>query len=204
MSTVPINIVVEDILSDAIARKLLEDSIVDFEVGTSYGLKGNSYIKKNIRGFNNASSGIPFLILTDLDQYECPPELIQEWLPVPQNTFLLFRVVVREIESWLIAHRESFARFAGVSVSKIPINVDEISNPKEFLINLIRKSRKKTLREALVPQVGSTSRIGPDYNSRLVEFVETDWDVYEASQNSLSLKRTIPAIAEITSKWFHS
>lgn len=203
MNAVPINLVVEDMLSDAIARKLLEDSTVDFAVGTSYGFKGNSYIKKNIRGFNNASSGIPFLILTDLDEYECPPELIQEWLPIPQNAFLLFRIAVREIESWLIAHRESFAKFASVPVSNIPINVDEISNPKAFLINLIRKSRKKSLREAIVPQVGSTSRIGPDYNSPLIEYVETDWDVAEASQNSSSLKRTLPVIAEIGSKWIH-
>ena len=49
-------------------------------------------------------------------------------------------------------------------ISSIP---DEIENPKQFLMQLAAKSRKREVREAIVPSPGSTASIGPDYNGKL-------------------------------------
>ncbi len=80
-----------------------------------------------------------------------------------------------EIESWIMAHREAFARFISVSVNRVPKNTDEIEKPKEFLLSLVRKFRSKRLREDIVPRAGSTASIGPDYNNRLSGFIQEQW-----------------------------
>ena len=36
---------------------------------------GFGYLKKNVKGFNNASKASVFLLLTDLDTTECAPTL---------------------------------------------------------------------------------------------------------------------------------
>jgi len=49
-----------------------------FIINNIYGNSGFGYIKSKISGFNNAAKNFPFLIITDLDEYECPPVLIKE------------------------------------------------------------------------------------------------------------------------------
>src|SRR5208283_2996534 len=108
---VPINLVVEDILSESILRNILGHFENNFIIGTCYGQTGKGYIKKNINGFNNAAKGIPYLVLTDLDREECPPSLFQEWFNSQKHPNLIFRVAVKEVESWLLAHKEAMAKF---------------------------------------------------------------------------------------------
>ena len=197
-SHTPINLAVEDDLSEAVLRKILQDGRV---VGDCYKRGGYGYLKKNIRGFNVAAKGMPFLVLTDLDSRECAPALIEDWLPVPIHHNLLFRVAVREVESWVLADRDRFAEFLGIRKTLVPVNVDAIDDPKEGLINLARKSRKRGLREDIVPTEGSTAKQGPDYNGRLKSFVEEFWNPYEAMHNSPSLERTIRAVENFQPEW---
>lgn len=197
-SHTPINLAVEDDLSEAVLRKILRDGHV---VGDCYKRGGYGYLKKNIRGFNVAAKGMPFLVLTDLDSRECAPALIEDWLPVPIHHNLLFRVAVREVESWVLADRDRFAKFLGIRKTLVPVNVDAIDDPKEGLINLARKSRKRGLREDIVPTEGSTAKQGPDYNGRLKSFVEEFWNPYEAMHNSPSLRRTIRAVEKFQPEW---
>ena len=199
-SPIPINLAVEDDLSEAVLRKILPDRYV---VGDRCMRGGFGYLKKNIRGFNNASKGMPFLVLTDLDMAECAPTLIKKWLSVPVHHNLLFRVAVREVESWVIADTDRFAKFLGIRRTLVPVNVDAIDDPKKCLINLARKS-KRNLREDIVPTKGSTAKQGPDYNGRLIYFVEEFWNPYEAMHNSLSLERTIRAVENFQPEWDRS
>ena len=135
-----------------------------------------------------------YLILTDLDRSECPPVLVEQWLTGPKHPNLLFRVAVREVEAWLLGCRESFATFLGVPPSRIPDDVERIPNPKEFVVNLARRSSKRNIRVDLAPEPDSTAKVGPDYTGRLVYFVEEIWEPAVAKESSPSLRKAIEAL----------
>ena len=127
---IPIQLAVEDDLSEAVLRKILSTSSRPYAVGTCYLGRGFGYLRKTIHGFNNAAKGTPFLVLTDLDQAECPPELIRTWLQAPIHSNLLFRVAVREVEAWLLADQAGLARFLGIRRALVPQSVDAIPDPR--------------------------------------------------------------------------
>lgn len=190
---IPIHLVVEDELSEALLRRILKESPSNFAVGFSYGRGGYGYIKQKVAAFNNAAKGTPFIILADLEA-ECPPAQIKKWLPTPLNPNLLFRIAVREIEAWLLADRSGFASFLKIDKALIPTNVDKIDHPKQKVINLAKRSRNRALRQAIVPIPGRTARVGPDYNGQLSSFVFGEWNIEEAMKNSESLRRTVKAL----------
>lgn len=203
MSTpIPVNLVVEDFLSEAVVLKILRESGRPFAVGTRYlGRQGAGYIKKRIRGFNRAANATPFLVLTDLDDEMCAPQLLQNWLSEPPSRNLIFRIAVREVEAWLIAHRDGIATFLEIQRELIPSNVEEIENPKEALIGLARRSRRGDIRKDIVPPDGSNRVQGPDYNGRLIRFVEESWNPERAMKNSRSLLRAISALKSFNPTW---
>jgi hypothetical protein len=194
MPDIYVNMVFEDILSGAVLARLLARAQRGYVIGFSYPSGGFGWIKKRINGFNHAAKGMPYLILTDLDVTECPPVLIQDWFNGPLHPNLMFRVAVRTVESWLLGCRESFAAFLGVQENRIPLNVDEIQKPKEFVVNLARRSRKRDIRADLVPEEGSTAKVGRDYSGRLISFVESSWDPSVAGSRSPSLRRAIDVL----------
>lgn len=198
---IPINLAVEDALSEAVVRKLLGRPKRHFAVGICYSQGGFGYLKRSIRGFNNAARGTPFFVLTDLDQAECPPVLINDWLPVPRNHNLQFRVAVREVEAWLLADRESFASYLRIPEEHIPPDVEAVADPKMLLVRLAARSPSRDLRIDLVPPAGSTRKQGPNYNGRLIAYVNQAWRPSIASLNSTSLSRTIRAIRRFRPIW---
>lgn len=192
--TIPIILAVEDLLGEVFAQELLKGSGRKFAVGNCLGHKGFGYLKKNVRAFNKSAKGIPILVLTDLDRGKCAPLLIADWLQNPKDNNLIFRVAVREIESWLLADRDSIAKFLGLSLSDLPLNPDEILDPKALVIMLAEKSRKRNVRKAIVPARKSTAKIGPDYNGMLSFFVQSEWSLKNAIKYSPSLFRAYEAI----------
>jgi len=191
MFDIPINLVFEDRLSGSVLRKLLKNSKRKYLVGFCHNSGGYGWIKKRTDGFNKAAKGMPYLILTDLDRSECAPALLREWRIENRNHNLLFNVAVRQVESWVLACRDRFAEFLGIRTDLIPPSVDDIPNAKKFLIDLVRRSRRRGLRVDIVPKEGSTARVGPDYNGRLAEFVESQWDPEIAKEYPPSLRRTV-------------
>jgi hypothetical protein len=99
MSTIPVNLAVEDELSDEVLRRLLQYTGRAYHIGATYGRSGFGYLRSTIRGWNRAARGVPFIVLTDLDTHTCPPILIRDWLAEPLNPNLLLRVAVREVEA---------------------------------------------------------------------------------------------------------
>jgi hypothetical protein len=104
---IPINLAVEDELSEVVSRKLLKVTRRSYVVGACYSQGGFGYLRKKISGFNNAAKGTPFFVLTDLDRGPCASALIGEWLPspIPKHPNLILRVAVQEVEAWLLAAR---------------------------------------------------------------------------------------------------
>ena len=191
MHEISINLVYEDTLSGAVLRKLLSNSGRNYLEGYSYLSAGYGWIKKKVGGLNSAARGMPYLILTDLDRYECPPALLEDWGIEKRHPNLLFSIAVREVEAWILACRGAFAKYLSVNEQLIPRNVDGISDPKSLLISIARRSRKKNVRTDIVPQQGSTAKVGPDYNGSLIYFVEKFWDPNVAKGLSPSLRRTV-------------
>jgi len=188
MSIIYITLAVEDSLSEAVARKLLHQSDKNYYVTNCLGGKGFGYLKTKINAFNKASRTLPFFVLTDQD-IGCPPEKIKTWLNCKPHPNLIFRIAVMEIESWVLADRQAIAKFLSVSASNFPYKTDELSDPKQFLLAKAKKSRKRSLKEDIVPKTGSTAKIGPNYNARLSDFIRNNWSVHRAIKCSESLSR---------------
>ena len=187
---------VEDRLSDVVSTKILESSGV--EIVQRIGFKGNSYLKQKAAALNQTARGVyNVFMLTDLDSPQnCPPQLIQSWVKAPLNSGFFLRVAVMEIESWIMADRSALAEFLSIPEHRIPSNTDDIDNPKEFLVSLAGRSKRKRLRDQLVPAPGATTaKVGPEYNSRFSEFVQVHWDLERAAVASPSLKRTLDRIS---------
>lgn len=187
--SVEVRCAVEGNLDEAVVRRLIIDC--GGHLGKLRGRRGLPYIRKHIRGYNeDARYGGIWFVLVDLDCDGCAPALVAEMLPEPAAG-MCFRVAVHEVEAWLLADRAGFAKWASVPVSRIPDDVEAIAQPKEQLIAIVRKSRRREWRDAIVPRPGSDQREGPAYTSVLTEFVASDWDVEAAASVAPSLDRAL-------------
>jgi hypothetical protein len=192
-----VELVVEDELSEALLKKVIVICAPKLVIGTIRVTNGFGQIKKNLKAFNNLAKIRPVVVLTDQDDAECAPSLIQEWMSdMTAESGLNLRVATREIESWVMADRTSFAAFLGVQVNLVPAYPDQIDDPKKKLLDLAAAASSRSLRKALLPS-GSTARIGPGYNDALSDFVHSTWDPDRAQTNSESLARAIAAVRRI-------
>jgi hypothetical protein len=199
MEPIPINLVVEDHLSEAVLRTILQSA--GHVTGVCYGKKGRGYIEKKIGAFNTAARGTPYCVLADLNSDLCSPELVAGWFAQTKHHNLLFCVAVKEVESWLLGDRDGLAKFLLIPRQKVPVQVDNIDRPKELLIKLTKSSRSRLIREDIVPRPGSTAKIGPNYNGRLIAFVQKKWNIRSASINSESLQRAVERVKRFTPQW---
>ena len=156
-------------------------------------------MQRKSQNLNQAAKGFAVFMLTDQDSpNQCPPQLIRSWIKGPRYPHFFLRIAVMEVESWIMADRKGVADFLSIPLSRIPLDTDALTYPKEFLVSLARSSNRTRLRADLVPKPGATSKVGPGYNVRLGEFVRLHWDVERASQISSSLKRTL---ARLRTPW---
>ncbi len=187
---------VEGITDEAMARRLA--TIAGHQVGTCYGKRGFPWIRRHAGSFNRLAVSIPILTLLDFMDtgLSCPPEIVRRWLPHP-NRQMVFRIVVRELESWLLADRQGAAVFLGVAVEKIPHDPEALNDPKQTLVNLARRSRYSSIRLGLVPQQGTTAQVGRLYSSEIIHFIHELWDPERARINAPSLDRCLLRLAEL-------
>lgn len=187
-----INLLIEDELHLNVVTKLLLDVSPAFMIHRVFGKRGKSFIKQSLRAYNQAAQLMPYLVLVDLDNDECPPSLINSWLPFRKNDNLVFRIAVREAETWLISDKNNFASFMGVSKDIIALEPEKLPDPKEHIINLARRSRKRNIREDLIPEGKAT--VGRNYNTCLADFVFRKWEARKAMKHSRSLSGLIRSL----------
>lgn len=186
---VTISAAVEGVTDEAIIRRLIEH--VGAEAGPVYGKNGKPDLLQKIAGYNKAARHAPWVVLVDLDQDAgCAPPFRATWIPVSAQQ-LCFRVAVRAVEAWLMADAEALAAFLRVGRARIPVDPESLANPKEALVNVARASRRKEIRDDMVPRAGSGRSIGPAYPSRLIEFASTQWCPARAEATAESLQRAI-------------
>jgi hypothetical protein len=162
---------------------------------------GKAGLRRALPGYNAAAQGDPWLVLVDLDQeFECPALLVGDWLPSP-SVYMRFRVVVRQIESWLLADADRFATFFAVKRSAIPDAPDELLNDaKASLLEVVRSSRRGAIREDMLPRPRSGRRVGAAYTSRMIEFASSaaeGWRPDVAATRSPSLSRCLARLDQL-------
>lgn len=188
----------EDALSEAVGERLVADASDEFNITVKFGNKGNAFLKKKLPELIRVAHSMPVVLLTDLDGIECAPRLIREWKGgrrFPND--LLFRVIIREIESWLMADRNSFSDFTGVPLNRLPPYPESISDPKQLLLNLIRRYGRLGLKKELLPSRGRAAVRGFGYNPVLREYVLNHWSPVQAAIVSDSLYRTRLRLQEL-------
>lgn len=158
--------------------------------------KGNAKIKKHINAYNNAAQHGYYFVITDLDNRECAPSLIANWLTDQRSEQLLFRVAVHEVESWLLADKENFAAFFSVSKDLIPTSPDLELDPKQTVISLAKRSRKRDIRDNMVP-IDAYASIGPGYNTQFQIYIQNFWDIHVARKSSPSLDSAIKSVEKM-------
>lgn len=184
---------VEGPVDEAVLRRLLHEAGI--AAGTIYGKTGKSRLLQQLPAYNHAARFQPWVVLMDLDRdADCVPPFLKRFQPLAFSSNLCFRVAVRAIESWLLADRERFSSFFGVTLSKVPQKPEGLQDPKRSLAELARSSRRKEIRQDVAPRPKSGRAVGPAYTSRLIEYIqspETGWRPEIAAQSSESLARCL-------------
>lgn len=173
-----------------VARRIVRES--GLEPGVEYSKLGKTKLDPKIEGYNRASlaSDSCWLVLRDLDHdAACASELAARLLPRPAPRMRL-HVAVRAIESWLLADEAGVRTMLSTS-GRITTAPDLLDDPKRYLLDLAAKSRKRSIRDDMLPAPGSTARVGPGYVGTLSAFVTNQWDVAAASMRSPSLRRLL-------------
>ena len=187
----------EDELSEVVGQKLVNDAGAGLSVTLRLRRGGAGYLKSKMRNFCELARRMPVLLLTDLDTAQCPMTLIGAWSrnnAVPDR--LIFRVAVRQVESWLLADRESIANLLKVSLRLLPGNPDKLPDAKRFLLQLASKAPRR-VREELIAVRGATASQGLGYNTLLSDFVRSRWNPSRAATRSDSLTRARLRLAEL-------
>ena len=177
-----------------VAEKLLQAS--GLYPAQPFIVGGKAKLDKKLPGINSSAMHWAWLVIRDLDKDDrnrCVPDLLVNLLDGQANDRMCFRLAVRSIEAWLMADSEAFADFFAVR-RRLPYRVDELEDPKNSLLNLCRKSRRKQISEGVPPRQGSGRRVGPEYVAIVQEFVRRSWCPNRARQRSPSLERALRSL----------
>jgi hypothetical protein len=186
-------LVVEDILQDAAVRRVLASEGIPVSIYRTIGLQGSGFIDTNAARLARASAHGRYIVVRDLDRHECPPALLRQLFGGSPPESLLFVVPVKEVESWIMADAVSFRSF--FSIHRVTASPELLDNPKEYLVSLARKSRKRAVRDGVIPR--GTARVGYLYNSILLDFINNHWRVDHARRSSPSLQRLVDRLSVI-------
>jgi hypothetical protein len=191
----PVTIAVEGLLDEAITVRLIE--CAGGKAGVVYGKNGKDNLRSRLRGYCNAARHAPWFVLTDMDaDASCAPELLDKLLGGRIEHFC-FRIAVHEVESWLLADSLNLASFLSVNPVRIEANPDSLFDPKHHLVQLTRYSRKRFIREGLVPRPGSRRTEGDEYTSTMIQFAKMYWSPGNARRNSDSLDRAMSCLEKL-------
>lgn len=191
-SPVFVTIAVEGPTDSPVARRLLTH--IGLDAGPIHEKNGKNGLDKRLTGYNNAAANAPWLVLRDLDHdAPCAGDLVNALLPNP-SAQMCFRIAVRKMEAWLLADREQLARYLSVSIASVPSNPEQVEDPKLTIVNLARRSRRRAVREDIVPVRGTTATVGPGYLARITEFATDHWRPDVAALSCSSLKRCLDSL----------
>jgi hypothetical protein len=191
----PVALATEDALSEAVGLRLLgEHAVLKQDEPLLLRKGGFGYLRSRMDSWKQMAQQRLVVLITDLDKVDCPVRLLDDWLGAgcvcPEN--LIFRIAVREVESWLLADHHGLAQLLGQKI-KPPSSPDMLPDPKQHLLGLAKKA-PRAVKEDLLARDGVIARQGLGYNHRLVNWVKTEWCPQRAEDRSPSLARTRHAL----------
>lgn len=191
----PIAIATEDALSEAVALRLIAEVKAPYRITHQLGGQGFGYLRSKMDSWCQMAQHQVMLVLTDLDRANCLVDFRNQWLAnraLPE--FLLFRIAVKEVESWVLADHEAIRELIGAR-GVLPPAPDQLPDPKRALLGLAALA-PKAVRDDLVRITKDNVRQGLGYNARLVHWVNTTWRPERAAGRSPSLARARMRLAE--------
>ncbi|QEW29179.1 hypothetical protein RIdsm_05021 [Roseovarius indicus] len=186
----------EDELGRAILKRLLADILGEYEpleIGARQG--GIGHIAKRLSEFHQLARYEYVFVLVDLDRCNCEVELRQDMfssarISEPINECFVFSIAKREAESWLLADVDGLASYLRIDPRLINRNAeDSVLDPKEYLLQISQRSRNRPVKQALLPESGSKSKVGLGYNRVLTNFVKEHWNHEAAAERNATLSR---------------
>lgn len=184
---------VEDDLSEAVTRRLFQRCAPTHSVATILKKRGKGALKSRLPSLCETAHVLHVFVLVDLDNDNCPPKLVADWLGGLAPRYLYIRVAVREVEAWLLADRQRLADFLSISPARVPRDPEMIIGPKECLLRLALRAPRR-LRDDLVIEEHGNVRQGPGYNQQMTSFVFSDWSPQDAALHAQSLERAINCV----------
>jgi hypothetical protein len=101
------------------------------------------------------------IILVDQDNNcikEDAEKLKKQLVGKKYNFEIKFHIIEKEIETWLLADHEAISKVAGKNISMIRGILEEVNNPKEILIRLLRE--KKIYTPEVAVKIANEADIG--------------------------------------------
>ena len=191
-------VVVEGDTDVPYVRKLAKEA--GLEITSMVDATGKGNIDRDLVKYNSIAKTMPLLVLRDLDHdAPCPGEFLAKSKLTPSRWFR-FRLAVRELESWILADAPGLSKFIGVEERWLPSAPDSEQDPTRALLKIVARS-PGDVRRRLLPAKGSTTIVGPLYETTLIEFGEHHWSVARASRRSPSLKRAREALRTLAREW---
>lgn len=189
---------VEGLVDEAVLKRLIHE--LGAIPGTIFGKNGKTRLMQQVAAYSHAARHTPWVVLMDLDRdADCASTLRNRLLSEPAPA-LCFRIAVRAIEAWLLADRERFAEFFGIALSKVPRHPEALPDPKRAVVDLARSSRRKEIRQDLVPRQASGRTVGPAYTSHLLAYiqdVQNGWRPAIAAEGAQSLQRALRCLERL-------
>lgn len=183
---------VEGTVDGAVFERLL--AVTKGRLAHLFITDGKGKLLNRLRGYNEAARRDPWMVLVDLDHdADCAPTFRATHLARPAR-HMAFRVVVRELEAWLLADRARIAKFLKTDLGRVPADPEQVVDPKRVIVDLARRSRSREIRRDLVPRPESGRTVGPLYVSYMTEFIldpTSGWRPRVAAESSDSLSRCI-------------
>jgi hypothetical protein len=191
-----VRVVVEGATDRPVAQALLKASGLALD-GEPIVTNGKTVLDQRIGNYNQAARRQPWLVLRDADRDgdDCPVILRRGLLaPSAESDGMCFRLAVRSVEAWLMADVKAFAGYFRVPLSKVPTEPESSNDAKGRLVDVCRSSKRRDVREGLVPRAGTRSKVGPEYAAFLIEFASDHWRPEAAAERAPSLAGALAAI----------
>lgn len=172
-------------------------------LGTAYDRssrgRGKDALDARLAGLNAGTRyGRPVLALRDLDHEECPVAVVSRLLPNRAQTMLL-RICVRSADAWLMADREAYARYCGISLRQVPVELETLIRPKEVIEGWIKAGAGRHLREFAEDQMRRVVPIYSIIGRWQANFARHGWEPRRAvdSGRAPSLARALTRLEEL-------
>jgi hypothetical protein len=192
-------ILFEGATDEPILERLLEDAGLD--IAARINGRGKATIDRQLKRYNDAAKRQPFVVVRDLDvDAACAPAYLETTKMTPSR-WMCFRIAVRELEAWLLADAEAVARFLRVKPGLVPLDPDAELDPTQTIVQLARASVKSAIRDAIVPEQGAGTTVGPGYEATIIDFARNHWKLNRAARRSRSLRGARAAIRDLAGRW---